>query len=495
LVDHLSCLGKESKTKGCVISVHDRCAEDPLGELAGFRQEFYDCLTARADALFELCDAVLCGNGPVTSLAELSLAEVHRRGHGALYDGLACGRIDLARLRMALAGLPLPRGGDRQLRIAIDVTSWPRPDADTSPGRLHCHRCCRCGGKHQTVPGWPYSVAAALGAGRSSWTAPLDIRRLGPDDDATEVTATQIRELIDRLREAGQLLPGDPPALFVLDAGYDIVRLTWLLADLPIQLLGRVRANRVMHGPPTVRSGRSRGRISRHGTKFAFTEPDTHHEPDQRTSSGHDRYGTVAARAWGRLHPALQGRGAWASHDGLLPIVEATIVRLDVDHLPGDRNPKPLWLWFSEPDVSADKLNLLWRTYLRRFDLEHTFRFLKQTLGLTRPRLRTPGQADRWAWLILTAYTQLRLARGLVHDLRRPWEKPLDPDRITPGRGRRGFPHLRRKIGTPAHVPKPSRPGPGRPAGSQSTPAPRHPIGKNHTKTDAPKRARNKQAG
>ena len=31
-----------------------------------------------------------------------------------------------------------------------------------------------------------------------------------------------------------------------------------------------------------------------------------------------------------------------------------------------------------------------------RFDIEHTFRFLTQTLGLTRPRLRTGDQADRW---------------------------------------------------------------------------------------------------
>jgi hypothetical protein len=485
---------EEIKAKGCVISVHDGCGEDPLGELAGFRQEFYDCLSARADALFELCDAVLCVDGPVTSLVELSLAAAHRRGHGALYDGLACGGIDLTRLRMSVAALPLPRGDDRRLRIAIDVTPWPRPDADTSSGRLHCHRYCGCGGKHQTVPGWPYSVAAVLGAGRTSWTAPLDIRRLGPDEDATEVTATQIRQLIERLERAGQLLTGDPPVLFVLDAGYDIVRLSWLLAELPVRLLGRIRANRVMHGPPVRKPG-ARGRVSRHGPKFAFTDPATHHEPDQHTISSHDRYGTVSARLWGRLHPVLQGRGAWACHDGLLPIVEATIIRLDVDRLPGDRNPEPLWLWFSGSDIDADELNLLWRSYLRRFDLEHTFRFLKQTLGFTRPRLRTPDQADRWAWLILTAYTQLRLARGLVHDLRRPWEKPLDPDRITPGRGRRGFPHLRRKLGTPARVPKTSRPGPGRPAGSKSDPAPRHPIGKNHTKTDTPKRARNKQAG
>jgi hypothetical protein len=38
-------------------------------------------LTRRADALFELIDAVLCTPGPVRSLAELSLVAEHRRGH------------------------------------------------------------------------------------------------------------------------------------------------------------------------------------------------------------------------------------------------------------------------------------------------------------------------------------------------------------------------------------------------------------------------------
>ncbi|MEU7814191.1 hypothetical protein [Pseudonocardia sp. NPDC049154] len=55
-------------------------------DLAGFRQEFYASLTARADALFELTDAVLCADGPVHSLPELTLVAEHRRGHGAMYD-------------------------------------------------------------------------------------------------------------------------------------------------------------------------------------------------------------------------------------------------------------------------------------------------------------------------------------------------------------------------------------------------------------------------
>ncbi len=68
---------------------------------------------------------------------------------------------------------------------------------------------------------------------------------------------------------------------------------------------------------------------------------------------------------------------------------------------------------------------MCWRSYIRRFDLEHTFRFCEQTLGWTTSRVRTPEQADRWTWLILAAYTELRLARPLTADTRLPWGRRL----------------------------------------------------------------------
>jgi hypothetical protein len=77
------------------------------GRLAVFREELYRCFTARADELFELAESVLCAGGPVRVLAGLSLAPEHRRGHGALYDGLSHGGIEVARLRRALSRLPL----------------------------------------------------------------------------------------------------------------------------------------------------------------------------------------------------------------------------------------------------------------------------------------------------------------------------------------------------------------------------------------------------
>ena len=69
-------------------SLPEDAGAGPLAVLARFRLDFHACLTARADEVSELTDAVLCADGPVGTLAGLSLAPEHRRGHGALYDAV-----------------------------------------------------------------------------------------------------------------------------------------------------------------------------------------------------------------------------------------------------------------------------------------------------------------------------------------------------------------------------------------------------------------------
>ncbi|WP_307837053.1 NF041680 family putative transposase [Plantactinospora mayteni] len=457
----------------------DGSATDPATVLTDFRQDLYDCLTTRADALFELTDAVLCTDGPVHSLVDLSLVAEHRRGHGALYDGLNSGRIDIGRLRVRLAGLPLPRTTHGRIVLAVDVSNWLRPDASTSPDRLFCHVYGRAKSQAQTIPGWPYSFVAALESGRTSWTQVLDAVRLGPTDDPTAVTADQLRGVVNRLVEAGHWRAGQPPILIVADTGYDITRLAYVLADLPVQLLGRIRSDRVLRLPKPPRAVGATGRPPKHGPEFRLDNPDTWPAPQHHTTTQTSRYGTVNARSWDRLHPRLTRRTCWIDHTADLPVIEGTLIRLQVEHLPGDRDPKPVWLWCSQAGANTADVDRWWQSFLRRFDLEHTFRLFKQTLGWTRPKIRTPQTADRWTWLIIAAHTQLRLARPLAADLRRPWERPTTPGRLTPARVRRAFRNLRANSALPAAAPKPARPGPGRPLGSRNRrPAPRNDVGK-----------------
>jgi hypothetical protein len=199
--------------------------------------------------------------------------------------------------------------------------------------------------------------------------------------------------------------------------------------------------------------------------------------------------------AWGRLHQRLASRAGWEDHDGELPVIEGTLIRLAVGHLPGDRSPEPLWLWSSRAATDADAVNRAWQAFLRRFDIEHMFRFLNQVLGWTRPKLRDPAAADRWTWLILAVYTQLWLARRLADDIRLPWQRPCAPGRLTPARVRSGFRGIHATLPCLASAPKPGKPGPGRPPGSKNRrPATRHDVGKT-VKRDQPEKKNRRQKG
>ena len=263
--------------------------------------------------------------------------------------------------------------------------------------------------------------------------------------------------------------------LFVFDAGYDPIALTVDLSDVPLAVLVRIRADRVFYTAPAARAPGQLGRPRRHGARFCCADPATWPAPDHILEDNDDQYGRVQVTAWAGLHPKLAGRGRWTDCE-LPPIVTGTVIRVQVEHLPGARGRavKTLWLWWAGPGVPD--LEICWRAYIRRFDLEHTFRFCKQALGWTTPRVRTPEQADRWTWLVLATYTQLRLARPIAADIRLPWERRLPAARLTPTRIRRGFPRLLPVLGTPASPPKPCGRSPGRPRGSRRGPAPRHPA-------------------
>ena len=403
-----------------------------LGVLAAFRRELYRCFSKRPDGLAELADAVLCKPDRVHMLAELSLVPECRRGHGAVYDAVNSGRVQIGRLRRSLAALAFPAWADGRIRLAADVSNWLRPDAQTSPDRLFCHTYARGKGNAQMIPGWPYSFVAALEPGRTSWTLLLDAVRLGAADDATEVTAGQVREVAARIIDAGHWHDGDPDILVIFDAGYDLTRLAWLLRDLPVEVLGRLRSDRVLYFPAPAREPGTNGRPARHGAVLKLADQQSWPDPPVTTVTETTRYGTATATAWSQLHQRLTSRAGWEDHDGELPVIEGTLIRLRVSRLPGNRSPEPLWLWTTTARLDDETVNRSWQAFLRRFDIEHTFRFLKQVLGWTRPKLRDPAAADRWTWIIIACYTQLWLARGLAEDLRLPWQRPCPPGRLTP---------------------------------------------------------------
>jgi hypothetical protein len=158
-------------------------------DLRTFRRSLHRCFDRRADALFELGDAILTAGG-VPSPVHLSLEPAHRRGWGSLYAALGRGRIDVEALRTLVVRHPLA-GGQPPI-YAVDVSVWPRCDAETSPERGFYYHPSRHSAGQPIVAGWAYQFVAQLGFARESWVAPVDVRRVRPAKNTNEVAAGQV---------------------------------------------------------------------------------------------------------------------------------------------------------------------------------------------------------------------------------------------------------------------------------------------------------------
>jgi hypothetical protein len=432
-------------------------------ELRAFRHQVYTLFGCRRDALFEVLDAVLTAPMLETP-AHLSLASGCHRGWGSLYDALNAGTMDLARLATLVAASP--PATEETTWYAVDASVWPRCDAETSPERGYYHHPYRHSHGQPIVAGWNYSWLVQLPARCSSWTAPRRVRRIRPGENLNLVAAEQIRSWLD------QALPAATAPIFTFDAGYDPVQLSLAVANLPICLLVRLRAGRCFYADPTTQP--ATGRPRRHGAKFVCDDPTTWPAPSDVWATTDVQHGWVCVQAWSGLHAVPQNHATRGTRQAR-PLIRGTLIRLEVERLPRPtKTPQPLWFWWSGP-IPPD-LTQVWQAYLARFSIEHTFRFFKQTLHWTTPKLRSPDAADRWTWLLILAYVQLGLARDAVADVRLPWQPRLPPEQRTPARVRRGFSQLLPHLGSPTNMPKPCGHSPGRPRGKRSLPAKRFPA-------------------
>lgn len=130
--------------------------------------------------------------------------------------------------------------------------------------------------------------------------------------------------------------------------------------------------------------------------------------------------------------------------------------------------------WVAWVGEAPPPLTEWWRLYLRRFAVDHWYRFAKGPLHWTLPQVQTPEQAERWSDLMPLVTWELWLARAIVADKPLPWQKAQTA--LTPGRVRQGMGSILAQIGTPACVPKPRGKAPGWPKGRARIPLPRHPL-------------------
>lgn len=130
------------------------------------------------------------------------------------------------------------------------------------------------------------------------------------------------------------------------------------------------------------------------------------------------------------------------------------------------RLPKVIWVaWIGE---EPPKTITWWQYYLRRYAIEHWYRFAKQRLHWTQPMFGTPEQGERWSDLMPMITWQLWLARPIGVDRPLPWQRKQSE--MTPGRVCQGMPDIFAQIGTPTRMPKRRGNAPGWPKGQPRQP-------------------------
>ena len=426
-----------------------------IDQLREFRQRVYESMGRARDAQFELIDALLL-NQEGRSVVELSLSPVFRRGWASVYAALSDGQVERGQLeRLYVRHLP-----DRSRPVwALDSTLWPRPDAQTLPERGFHHSPTRIKGNNPIGIGHAYSTLVSVPEASGSWALPLAHEWIGGDQTALEVGAQQVTRL-------AALSPSRP--LVTMDSAY--TGPAWLKATIDGQFdsLGRLRPNRVVYRQPPPYPGF--GRPAVHGPALKLRRAETWFSPDEALCVRDPKLGRLEISVWHHMH----FREA-PNH----PVTVIHIHRLEARGT--RRDPAHLWLMY----VGQSSLHLAtdWRFYLRRYAIEHFYRFLKQDLLWTSFAGTALHNTQLWSILVTIAYWLLFLARQLVFDRTRPWEKAAPtPPALSPGRVKRALPALWSQIATPAAPCKTRGKSSGRPDGFQPPPRPRYAILKKRSK-------------
>src|SRR5258708_6497122 len=234
-----------------------------------FRQQAYDCLERRPDALFGLCDGLL-SEAQARSLAELSLSPFFDHTWSSVYAALADGQMDLEALRAlcvrsVLAELPV----DAPVWIAVDATSVARLEAHTSEdrGAIHLSNLPLC--DKPISLGWSFSLVGVLPEQASSWTPPVEIQRISTQETAIQVAIKQLRQL--------KPLFGNQQVIVLADRWYGTPEMLRACRELGYSVLIRLKKNRKLYRKP-VRL-HPRGPFPKDGSLFQGTRQETQTEP------------------------------------------------------------------------------------------------------------------------------------------------------------------------------------------------------------------------
>ena len=360
-------------------------------KLKQFRTSAYTILGNAKDALFDLMDAVLVTRS-VYSFVELSVSPVFRRQWSSIYEALEDSNPPREELmRLYIKQLPPLE----QIIKAWDHTAWPRLEARTLRERTYEHQAQPLSGAKPVTIGHGYSTIAWIPETQGSWALPLLHERITSFTNPSEKAASQLKQVC-------QNLPKRPLSLW--DAEYGCASFVNQTADIAADKLMRSRSNRVLYGAPPPYTGIGRPRI--HGNKFKLNDTTSWWNPNQILEVNEEKLGQCQVRLWHHLHFQKSDK-----HPMHLILVERRSSQAN------GTTKRPLWLvWVGEGIPQIDQI---WHQYLRRFAVDHWYRFALATLTLD----TTEVKYKRTVWAVEWSDATAHLAT-MVSPWDRHWSSP-----------------------------------------------------------------------
>jgi hypothetical protein len=379
--------------------------KENINILVEFRQAVYaHVFRKRRDALFDTLDALLSG-GTFASFAYLSQSERFQRKWPSLYAAVEDGQIDSEAMHQLLIS-QLPQKGI--CVFPLDSSSWARPRSHVLADLQYVYQASSDIDGGKVAIGYPYSLLEWCAEAHTSWSLPLDVRRISSEQTAQDVSVAQIQALAEARADCSEALDIVPA-----DGKYGNGRFLSRVSGLRVGIVTRLRADRVFYRPAEPAPGK-RGRPARYGQRFAFKDEQTWGDPDEVQEFQDEHYGKVRLTRWNGLC------------DKHAPDLTCDILRAET-HLEKDKPPEAVWFAWLPPVHSPAGIVItpqtIWIAYVNRWPIEPGMRFRKETLGWTLPRFQSAETGDTWTYLVALAHWMLFLARPIVKDSPLPWQK------------------------------------------------------------------------
>lgn len=444
---------------------------------SGVYQNFAGC--KRTDTLMDLVDA-LSSNTTAKSPVELTLNTHFRRSYTALNKAVRVNCLDNNRLAQ-LANQAVAALKNRKFYLfGSDVTSNPRPYAETLPDRGYVYQPNTIKGNKPIAVGHQYSLLAMLPeqeqANAGHWVIPMAMDRVESQENKELVGARQMQEILTDAK-----LPfSEALCVQVVDASYSKPSFLSYNADTAnLVVIARARGSRTFYRQPNLdtQNAGGKGHPTWYGSRFSLQEPETWGQPDEtaETSYTGQKKKTYRVEIQGWHNLIMRGKKGIVMRDHPFSLIKVCWY----DQEDKQVFHKPLWLIVLGERRADLSLLDIFQAYQQRYDLEHFFRFGKQKLLLDKFQTPDDQNEENWWRLVALAYLQLWAARELTTSLPRPWERNLPSvlnKLVTPSTALRDMDRIIRQFGTLAPAPKPRGKSPGWKKGKPRTQRPHLPV-------------------